>query len=67
MPTITKAQRDGLYELVRNHIAGIGDVPIALEERGDFAKAKRLGLRFVEDVRLLQKQGGKSGTWTAAG
>jgi hypothetical protein len=57
VPTITKAQRDGLYELVRNHIAGIGDIPIAMEEKGDFAEAERLGLRFVEDVRLLQDIG----------
>jgi hypothetical protein len=55
--TITKAQRDGLYELVRNHIAGIGDIPIAIEEKGDFAEAERLGLRFGEDVRLLQDIG----------
>jgi hypothetical protein len=57
VPTITKAQRDGLYELVRNHIAGIGDIPIAMEEKGDFVQAERLGLQFVEDVRLLQDIG----------
>ena len=55
--TITKEQREGLYELVRNHIAGIGDIPIAIEEKGDFAEAERLGLQFVEDVRLLQDIG----------
>jgi hypothetical protein len=51
--TITKAQRDGLYELVRNHLGGIGDVWIALEENEDYATAERLGLEFGEDFRLL--------------
>ncbi|MGE5281825.1 MAG: hypothetical protein ACM3N0_05805 [Chloroflexota bacterium] len=51
--TITRAQRAGIYELVRNHLAGIGDVVIALEETGDYAAAERLGLEFAEDVDLL--------------
>lgn len=51
--TITKAQRDGLYELIRNHLGGIGDVWIALEENEDYATAERLGLEFGEDFRLL--------------
>jgi len=34
--TITNYQRDGLYELVRNHLGGIGDVWTALEETEDF-------------------------------
>jgi len=51
--TITRTQRAGIYELVRNHLAGIGDVAIALEETGDYAAAERLGLEFAEDVDLL--------------
>ncbi len=51
--TITRDQRDGLYELVRNHLGGIGDVWIALEENEDYATAERLGLEFGEDFRLL--------------
>ncbi len=51
--TITKEQRDGLYELVRNHLGGIGDVWIALEDNSDCATAERLGLEFGEDLRLL--------------
>lgn len=51
--TITKDQRDGLYELVRNHLGGIGDVWIALEENEDFATAERLGIEFGEDFGLL--------------
>jgi hypothetical protein len=35
--TIDRDQRDGLYELIRNHLGAIGDVWIALEESGDFA------------------------------
>jgi hypothetical protein len=51
--TITKEQREGLYELVRNHLAGLGDVWVAMEQDSDFATAERLGLEFAEDVRLL--------------
>jgi hypothetical protein len=51
--TINRDQRDGIYELVRNHLGGIGDVWIALEENEDFATAERLGLEFGEDFRLL--------------
>jgi hypothetical protein len=52
--TIDRRQRDGLYELVRNHIAGLGDVWVAMEHKSDFATAERLGLEFAEDIRLLQ-------------
>jgi hypothetical protein len=55
--TITKDQRDGLYELVRNHLGGIGDVWIAFEENEDYATAERLGLEFGEDFRLLEDLG----------
>jgi hypothetical protein len=50
-------QRDGLYELVRNHMGAIGDLWIALEVNGDFATAERLGLEFGEDFRLLEDIG----------
>lgn len=55
--TINRDQRDGLYELARNHLGGIGDVWIALEENEDFATAERLGLEFGEDFRLLDDIG----------
>lgn len=55
--TITGDQRDGLYELVRNHLGGIGDIWIALEQNGDFATAERLGLEFGEDFQLLAEIG----------
>jgi len=51
--TIDRDQRKGLYELVRNHLGGISDVWIALEENEDFATAERLGIEFGEDFRLL--------------
>jgi hypothetical protein len=55
--TINQEQRAGLYELVRNHLGGIGDVWIALEQNDDFATAERLGLEFSEDFRLLDDIG----------
>lgn len=51
--TIDREQRDGLYELVRNHLGSVGDLWDALEREGDFAKAERLGLELSEDFRLL--------------
>jgi hypothetical protein len=51
--TIDRDQRDGIYELVRNHLGAIGDVWIALEENEDFTTAERLGIEFGEDFRLL--------------
>jgi hypothetical protein len=51
--TITSEQRDGLYELVRNHLGSVGDLFDALERQKDFAKAERLGHQIGEDLRLL--------------
>ena len=51
--TIDRDQRDGIYEVVRNHLGAIGDLWIALEENEDFATAERLGRAFGEDFRLL--------------
>lgn len=55
--TIDGNQRDGLYELVRNHLGAVGDLWIALEINKDFATAERLGLEFGEDFRLLEDIG----------
>jgi hypothetical protein len=55
--TISGAQRDGLYELVRNHLGSVGDLWDALEQRKDFATAARLGLEFGEDFDLLDDIG----------
>jgi hypothetical protein len=51
--TINREQRDGLYELIRNHLGSVGDLWDALEETRDFAKAEQLGNEFSEDFRLL--------------
>jgi hypothetical protein len=40
--TIDRERRDALYELVLDHLSGIGDFWIAIEEK-DFVKAERLG------------------------
>jgi hypothetical protein len=42
--TINSEQRDGLYELVRNHLGSVSDLFDALEHEKDFGKAERLGL-----------------------
>jgi hypothetical protein len=51
--TIDRDQRDGLYELVRNHLGQIGDIWIALEEDSEYELAERMGIEFGEDFRLL--------------
>lgn len=55
--TIDRDQRDGLYELARNHLGSIEDFWVALERTKDFAAAERLGLEFGEDFRLLRDIG----------
>ena len=51
--TITKVQRDGIYELVRNHLYSIDDLWTAIGRSRDYATAERLGIEFGEDFRLL--------------
>jgi hypothetical protein len=55
--TISGPQRDGLYELVRNHLGSVGDLFDALERDKEFATAARLGLEFGEDFELLEDIG----------
>jgi len=57
--TIDRHQRDGLYELIRNHLGSVGDLWNALEREEDFAKAERLGLELSENLRLLDDIGWK--------
>jgi hypothetical protein len=54
---INREQREGTYELVRNHLAGVGDVAIALEGNEDIATAERLAIEFGEDFGLLDDIG----------
>ena len=51
--TITRTQRDAIYEMLINHLSGIGDVWLGVQRR-DFADAKRLGRKFAKDLRLLE-------------
>jgi hypothetical protein len=51
--TINREQRDGLYEVVRNHLGSAGDLVDLLEHEKDYAKAEQLGLELAEDIRLM--------------
>lgn len=51
--TIAREQRDGIYEIVRDHLRGIGDVSVSLENE-DYAAAEQLAEEFRNDFRLLQ-------------
>jgi len=55
--TIDRRQREGIYELIRNHLGSVGDLWNALEQAEDFAKAEQLGREFAEDFRLLADVG----------
>jgi hypothetical protein len=57
MPTISAAQRRGLYVLVCNHLSGVDAVWLALHNQKDYAAAGRLGLEFSEDLHLLADLG----------
>lgn len=54
--SITRVQRDAIYEAVVDHLSGIGDVWIVLQD-GDYATATRLGREFADDLRLLESLG----------
>lgn len=55
--TISGERRDALYQLVRDHLGGLNDVWIAMEQNKDFAAAERLGREFAQDFRLLEDLG----------
>jgi hypothetical protein len=55
--TIDRDQRNGLYEVIRNHLALVQNFWVAMERTKDGAIAERLGLEFAEDFRLLQDIG----------
>jgi hypothetical protein len=59
--TIDRERRDALYELVLDHLSGIGDFWIAIEEK-DFARAERLGIEFGEDSVCSKTSAGSRST-----
>lgn len=54
--TISGGQREVFYRLVLDHLSGVDDLLLALG-REDFATAKRLGIEFGEDLRLMEDLG----------
>lgn len=50
--TITREQRDSLYDEISSGLPGIGDVWLAVEAE-DFAAATRLGREFADDLELV--------------
>lgn len=57
--TIDRDQRDGLYELVRNHLASIEDFWVAFERTRDFDKAERTSkVRVARRTPLVGPQPG---------
>lgn len=50
---ISGEQRKALYKQVRNRLAGLGDVFVALECQKDYPTAERLAIEFGEDFRLM--------------
>ena len=54
--TITRVQRDAIYELVITRLTAIGDVWLSITHR-EFADAKKMGREFAEDLRLSEDLG----------
>lgn len=54
--TITRAQRDAIYQVVIPHLTAIGDVWLCVRRR-EFADAKKMGREFAEELRLLENLG----------
>jgi hypothetical protein len=52
---------------VRNHLAGLGDVFVAMECQKDYAAAERLAIEFGEDFRLIADLGWNPAGWPRRG
>jgi len=50
--TITKAQRDALYDQILDRLSGIGDVWLAVGAK-NYDAARRLGRDYSDDLRLV--------------
>jgi hypothetical protein len=54
--TITKAQRDALYDQRLDRLSGIGDIEVAVQAK-NFDAAKRLTGEYSDELRLLADLG----------
>jgi hypothetical protein len=54
--TITRAQRDALYQEMLTDLTAVGDIYLALNN-GDGTQARRLWQRFDPELRLLDQLG----------
>jgi hypothetical protein len=54
--TITKAQRDALYDQILDRLSGIGDIEVAIQAK-NFGTAERLTGEYSDDLRLLADLG----------
>ncbi len=50
--TITKEQRDALYDQILDRLSGIGDIEAAIEAER-YEDAERIGREYSDDLRLL--------------
>lgn len=50
-------QRNALYEQVRDHLSGVGDLWTTLEDKKDYATAERLASEFGGEFRLMADLG----------
>lgn len=56
--TINRDQRDGLYEVICNHLSLVQDFWVAMERTKDGATAGRLDLEFAEDFDCCRTSAG---------
>ncbi len=54
--TITKEQRDALYDQILDRLSGIGDIELTIQAE-NFGIAKRLASEYSDDLRLLNDLG----------
>jgi hypothetical protein len=54
--TITKAQRDALYDQILDRLSGIGDIEMEIRTE-KYEAAKRLASDYSDDLRLLDDLG----------
>ena len=60
--TIDSGQRTGIYELVRNHLAGLSDVFVAMEERATTPPPSGWGLSSAKTSAFCGTSVGRRAT-----